>query len=140
MVRLGQKERVKGLRDACGLAVFIQSAKHAHSCSLFCFYLEDNCFTIQCRFLPCISVSRPQVYRRPLPLEPPPDPIPPLSVVTDPWVELRKSYSKFPTILNTVVYMFLCCSRKSSHPLLSPLCPRLSPIAALHMGSSVPSC
>ena len=47
MVRLGQKERVKGLRDACGLAVFIQSAKHAHSCSLFCFYLEDNCFTIK---------------------------------------------------------------------------------------------
>ena len=32
--------------------------------------MEDNCFTIFCWFLPYISISQPQVYVCPLPLEP----------------------------------------------------------------------
>ena len=40
----------------------------------FFFYLEDNCFTMLCWFLPFNNVSQPQVYTCPLPLEPPSHP------------------------------------------------------------------
>ena len=42
------------------------------------------------------------------------------------------SYSKLPwlSVLHMVTYMFQCYSLKSSHPLLSPLCPKFCPLCA----------
>ena len=39
-----------------------------HSFKVY-FYLEDNCFTMLCWFLPCYNVNQPQVDTCPLPLE-----------------------------------------------------------------------
>ena len=58
------------------------------------------------------------------PVRTPSHPIPATEVDAEQWLGLPESQSKFLSILNTVVYMFLCCSHKSSHPLLPPQCPQ----------------
>ena len=67
--------------------------------------MEDNCFTMLCWFLPFNNVNQPYVYIyigvhihlvALLSLPPTPHPIPPLLVVSEHWVELSASYSKFP--------------------------------------------
>lgn len=101
----------------------LQGVLTAAPCLLF--HLDDYCFTTLCRCLPRINTSQPQAYRRPLPLEPPSHPIPPVEVDAEHWLEVPESQSKFLSILNTVLYVFLCCSHKSSHPLLPPQCPQV---------------
>ena len=62
---------------------------------LFLIEGKNTCFTILCWFLPKINMDQPQVYICPFPLEPLSH-LPPLQVVTEPWVEFPESYSKFP--------------------------------------------
>ena len=61
------------------------------------FLLEDTCFSIVCWLLPYINMN---THRHVCPslLEPPPtsDPMPPLAVPTELWVELPESHSAFP--------------------------------------------
>ena len=61
------------------------------------FLLKDNCFTECSCFLSNLSMNQPQVYTRPLPLEPPsplpPRPIP--QVDTEPLFEFPEPDSKF---------------------------------------------
>ena len=42
------------------------------------YYVEDNCFTVLCWFLPYINMNQPKVYTCPLPLACPSHPIPAL--------------------------------------------------------------
>ena len=124
MVRLGQKERVQGLTDACRLAVFIQSSRRARCRSLFSFspgrLLLYNAVSVSAthQHEPATGIQTSP------PVRPPSHPIPPTEVDAEQWLGLPESQSKFLFILNTVVYMFLCCSHKSSHPLLPPQCPQ----------------
>ena len=68
-----------------------------------------------CWFLPYMNVNQPQVYRCPLPFEPPPNPIPLLEVVTEHQVELSVLYSNAPL---AICFM---CSNVSVSMLLSQL-------------------
>ena len=67
----------------------------------FVFLLKDNCFTILCWFLPYICMNQPWVYICPVLLKLPPisHPVPSPQVVTEHWVELPVSHSKFPLAL-----------------------------------------
>ena len=93
------------------------------------FLLEDNYFTVLCRFLPYISMNRPQVHPRPLPLEPP-SCLPPHPTALGCHRALVSSlgyiaYSRWLSVLPMVAYMFPCHSVNSSHPPLPIPCPQV---------------
>ena len=73
------------------------------------FWLEDNCFTILCWFLPYIITNQPWVHRCPLSLEPTSH-LPRLQAVTEKWVELsvQTANSLWLSILPMVMYMSSC--------------------------------
>ena len=79
-------------------------------------------------------------------MSPPPtsNPIPPLSVVTEPQFELPEPYSQFPlAICFTYGNVYAPMLLNSLHPLLPALCPKSAlyvclSITALQIGSSVP--
>ena len=84
------------------------------------------------------------MYTCPLPLGPPSHlPPPRLSQSTSLSSPSSAANSQWPSSLQAVKCMFSWYSLHSSHPLLPPLCPQVSSlcvsIAALQMGSSVPS-
>ena len=75
-----------------------------------------------------------------------PSPIPPHRCrLSQSWVKLpaAASHSHWLSVLHMVIYMFPCCFRSSSHPLLPLLCPKSVLyicifITALQIGLSVP--
>ena len=109
--------------------------------------MEDNYFTILWCFLPCIHMNRPQVCMCPPHPEPSshllPYPLPlgcpraaALDALHHAWTCIRSS------VLHMVMYMFQCCSLRSSHPRLLPQSPIVCSLAsvsfvALPVGSSV---
>ena len=108
------------------------------------FLLEDSCFIVLCWFLPYISMSKPQVYLCPLPLEPPSH-SPPLWVVTQHWAELPVSHSNFPPALSFTygrVYVSMLPSQfvppSPSHCVQTSVLYVCISTAALQIGSSVP--
>ena len=112
--------------------------------------MEDNYFTILWWFLQYINMNLPQVYRGPPTpiLNPSPHPSLPyssgMSQSTGFPALLHASNLHWSSILLMVMYMFQCCSLKSSHPCLLSLSPKvysfhLCLLCCLHVGSSVAS-
>ena len=104
-----------GVFGICCVLVAIGSWRHVPTSanfpmtSLKKFFLEDNCFTILCWFLPYINMNQPQVYIYPLPLEPP-SPRPPHSTL--PWLGNLVILDTVATLLKLLCFLF------SSLPLL----------------------
>ena len=83
------------------------------------FQLKDNCFTILCWFLPYINMNQPQVYIRPLPLEPP-SYLPPLWLLAIVYICLPITQNGIETFLSPQKELLL---PKSVLPLFrQPLC------------------
>ena len=97
--------------------------------------MEDNYFTILWWFLSYISVNQPQVYMCP----PHPEPLshhPPHSISLGcpraPALGARRHASNlyWSSVLHMIMYMFQCCSLRSSHPRLLPQSPK---VCSLHL-------
>ena len=98
------------------------------------FYLEANCFIILWWFLPYTGMNQPRVYMCPPSQSPsllPPHPIP-LGCPSAPVLSaLFHAWNlDWWSISHMVIYMFQCCSLKSSHPRLFPQSPK---VCSLHL-------
>ena len=114
---------------------------------IFLFLLEDNCFTVLGWFLPYTSMNQPQVYVYPLPPNPrshlPPRPAPLACHRALGWAPCHAAHLHLLSLSHMIMYVFLCDSLNSSHPLFILLCPQICPlwlcsIAAPQIGSSMP--
>ena len=99
-------------------------------CFCVCVCVRDLTFHWRSAALQCGVVSAIHQYESALGIHMPPPtshPIPPLGVVTGPWVEHPASHSRFPlvlSILHMVVYIFPCSPLSSSNHLLPLLRPQ----------------
>ena len=95
---------------------------------LFIYQLEANYFTILQWFLTYIDMNQPWIYmcspsRSPLPPSSPPDPSG-SSQCTRPEHLSHASNLAWRSVSPQIIYMFRCCSLKTSHPRLLPQSPK----------------
>ena len=96
------------------------------------YQLKANYFTILQWFLPYIDMNQPWIYmyspsRSPLPPPSPPDPSE-SSQCTSPEHLSHASNLCWRSVSHLIVYMFRCCSLRSSHPRLLPWSPKVCSI------------
>ena len=97
--------------------------------SIYFYWLEANYFTVLQWFLPYIDLNQPWIYmcspsRSPLP---PPSPSHPSgsSQCTSPEHLSHASNLGWWSVSHLIIYMFWCCSLKTSHPRLLSQSPKV---------------
>ena len=114
---------------------------------IYFYQLEASYFTLLQWFLPYIDMNQPWIYMR----SPSRSPLPPSSLphpsgssqCTSPEHPSHASNLGWRSVSPLIVYLFQCCSLRTSHPRLLPQSPKVCSVHLclffLHLGLMLPS-
>ena len=136
----GNKKK-KILRLNIFLNIILQTFKIYIYISIYFYQLEANYFTILQWFLPYIDMNQPSIYM----CSPSRTPLPPLSPshpsgssqCTSPEPLSHASHLDWRSVSHLIIYMFRCCSLRSSHPRLLPQSPKVCSVHLLILISNM---